>query len=250
MRIAIVGLGRMGSVAAATANAAGHEVTLRVDPNAEGADAPSFLPEHAERCDQVIEFSTADAVVDNARSYAAAGVPAVVGTTGWNDRLSEVEAIVSAGGSGYLYAANCSIGMHVFMRVVARAASLFDALPAYDAAVYEHHHRRKADSPSGTALAVADAVLGASSRKQRVATERLDRPIDEDELHVASIRGGEEPGTHTVLFDSREDTVELVHRARGREALAVGALRLAEWLQGRTGFFTIEHFLADLLPEA
>lgn len=240
----------MGSIAAATATAAGHEVTLRIDPSVDGVDAPAFLPEHADRCDQVIEFSTADAVVDNACSYAAAGVPAVVGTTGWNDRLSEVESIIAAGSSGYLYAPNCSIGMHVFMRVVARAASLFDALPEYDPAVYEHHHRLKADSPSGTALTVADTVLGASTRKKRVATERLDRPIDEDELHVASIRGGEEPGTHTVLFDSREDTVELVHRARGREALAMGALRIAEWLQGRTGFFTIEHFLADLLPES
>ena len=250
MRIAIVGLGRMGSVAAATATAAGHEVTLRIDPHADDADAPALEPGHAELCDLAIEFSAAGAVATNARRYVAAGLPAVVGTTGWNDQLSDVEAVVKAGNIGYLHAPNFSIGMNLFLRAVAHASRLFDSLPDYDSAVYEHHHRRKADSPSGTALVVARAVLDSSTRKKRIATERLDRAIDDDELHVASIRGGEEPGTHTVLFDSREDTVELVHRARGREALAVGAVRCGEWLHGRTGFFNIEDFLADLLPDA
>ena len=248
MRIAIVGLGRMGSVAAATATASGHQVTLRIDPYSDQADAKTLEPVHAGQCDIAVEFSVAEAVVENAGRYVRAGIPAVVGTTGWNEREADVQTMVADSQIGYLHAPNFSIGVQVFMRVAAYATTLFDALGEYDTAIFERHHRRKADSPSGTALALGQAVLASSSRKHRLATERLDRSIEEDELHVASVRGGDEPGTHTLVFDSAQDTIELVHRARGREALAAGAIRCAQWLHGRQGFFTIEDFLADLLP--
>ena len=248
MRIVIVGLGRMGSVAAAYAVASGHEVSLRIDPYAADADAKALQRAHAQQCDVAIEFSVAEAVVENAARYAEAGVTAVVGTTGWAQHEAEVQHIVAASKIGYLHAPNFSIGVHVFLRAAAYATRLFDALEEYDSAVFERHHRHKADSPSGTALALGNTVLASSTRKQRLATERLDRAIEGDELHVASVRGGEEPGTHTLAFDSLQDTVELTHRARGREALAAGAIRSALWLQGKQGFFTIDDFLADLLP--
>jgi 4-hydroxy-tetrahydrodipicolinate reductase len=252
MRIAIVGYGRMGREAARVAAAAGHEIVARVDPVAADADAARLTPEIAAGADVAIEFSIAEAVVDNARGYAAAGLNAAVGTTGWGARLEEVRAIIEGGCSGYLHATNFSLGVQLFLRLAGQATALMEPFPDYDAAVFERHHRRKADSPSGTALTLAAAVLASSTRKRRVATERLDRPIEADELHVASVRGGEEPGTHVLLFDSLDDTIELTHRARGRAALAAGALQVATWLAAeprKSGFFGIDDFIDEMLAK-
>jgi 4-hydroxy-tetrahydrodipicolinate reductase len=120
---------------------------------------------------------------------------------------------------------------------------------------WEVHHKRKKDSPSGTALTLARIVTGRSVRKTKVVTERLDRAIEPDELHIASVRGGEEPGTHTLLLDSAFDTIELTHRARSRGGFALGAVRAAEWLAGayppgaapRTGLFEVSDFIHDIL---
>ncbi|MCY4481908.1 MAG: 4-hydroxy-tetrahydrodipicolinate reductase [Spirochaetaceae bacterium] len=250
MRIAIVGYGRMGRETERLAGAAGHDIVARIDPHVAEADAGALSADIAAAADVAIEFGAAEAVVDNARRYAQYGLAAAVGTTGWGDRLDEVSTIVAGGGSGYLHASNFSLGVQLFLRLAARATALLDPFDDYDIAIFERHHRRKADSPSGTALTIANAVLGASSRKRRVATERLDRPIDADELHVASVRGGEEPGTHTLLWDSADDTIELTHRARGRANLAAGALRAAEWLSaggGRRGMYGIDDLIDDML---
>lgn len=249
MRIALVGYGRMGRAAGQAAAAAGHQVVARIDPAAADADAAELSAEVAAGADVAIEFSSAEAVVENARRYVRFGLNAVVGTTGWNDRLAEVSAIVAAGSCGYLHATNFSLGVQLFMRLAAQATALLDPFDDYDLAIFERHHRRKADSPSGTALSLAHAVLGSSSRKRRVATERLDRQIEADELHVAAVRGGEEPGTHTLLFDAADDTIELTHRARGRAALAAGALRSAVWLTAeprKTGIYDIDDLINEL----
>ena len=240
----------MGRETDRLAAAAGHEIVARVDPHVADADAADLTADIAADADVAIEFSNAEGVVDNARRYAQFGLAAAVGTTGWTDHLDEVGAIVAAAGTGYLHASNFSLGVQLFLRLAARATELLDPFDDYDIAIFERHHRRKADSPSGTALTIADAVLGASSRKNRVATERLDRPTDADELHVASVRGGEEPGTHTLVWDSTDDTIELTHRARGRANLAAGALRAAVWLTaggGRRGMYGIDDLIDDML---
>ena len=249
MRIALVGYGRMGRAAAQAAAAAGHQVVARIDPAAADADAAELTADLAAGADVAIEFSSAEGVVENARRYVRFGLSAVVGTTGWNARLAEVRAIVGAGSCGYLHATNFSLGVQLFMRLAAQATALLDPFDDYDLAIFERHHRRKADSPSGTALSLAQAVLGASSGKRRVVTERLDRPIAADELHVAAVRGGEDPGTHTLVFDSLDDTIELTHRARGRSALAAGALRSAIWLTAaprKTGMYDIYDLIDQL----
>ena len=250
MRIAIVGYGRMGRETERLAGATGHEIVARISRHVADADAAALNADIAAAADVAIEFGAAEAVVENARRYAKYGLAAAVGTTGWGDRLDEVRTIVAGGGSGYLHASNFSFGVQLFLRLAARATALLDPFDDYDIAIFERHHRRKADSPSGTALTIADAVLAASSRKQRAATERLDRPTDADELHVASVRGGEEPGTHTLLWDSADDTIELTHRARGRANLAAGALRAAVWLTAggdRRGIYGIDDLIDELL---
>jgi 4-hydroxy-tetrahydrodipicolinate reductase len=225
----------------------GHSVTARIDAAAGRGDAPALTPEIVSKADVAIEFSTADSVAANARLYTRLGLSAVVGTTGWQAKLDEVAGLVAGSSIGYLHGSNFSIGAHLFFALVGRAARLIDPLPEYDILSWEVHHRRKKDSPSGTALSMAKVITSASSRKKRIVTERLDRPIAADELHVASVRGGEVPGIHTVLLDSLFDTVEITHSARSRGGFALGAVRAAEWITGRKGMFTVDDFITDLL---
>jgi 4-hydroxy-tetrahydrodipicolinate reductase len=247
MRIAIVGYGSMGREIERVLLDRGHEVSARVDPVLKTADSAALTEDIARRSDAAIEFSHAEAVMDNARAYARFGLNAVVGTTGWYARLEELAKIVSGSPIGYLYGSNFSIGAHLFFALVAAATELSNPCPEYDLMGWEVHHKRKKDSPSGTALTISRVITGASNRKKKVVTERLDRAPAADELHFASVRGGEVPGTHTVLLDSAFDTIELTHRARSRGGFALGAVRAAEWLQGRKGVFEVNDFIRDIL---
>jgi 4-hydroxy-tetrahydrodipicolinate reductase len=247
MRIAIIGYGSMGREVEKALALRGHTVSARVDPAQAGADAKALTAEIARASDAAIEFSHADAVLDNARAYVKLGLSVVTGTTGWYARKDELAAVVRESSIGYLYGSNFSIGAHLFFALARAAAELSNPCPEYDLMAYEIHHKRKKDSPSGTALSLARVVTDAHQRKKKVVTERLDRAPSSDELHVASVRGGEEPGTHTLILDSTFDTIEITHRARSRGGFALGAVRAAEWLQGRKGIFEVNEFITDML---
>jgi 4-hydroxy-tetrahydrodipicolinate reductase len=247
MRVAIIGYGSMGREVEKVLRERGHSVSARVDPAQADADSRSLSKELAAASDMAIEFSHADAVLDNAREYTRLGLSAVAGTTGWYSRIEELKGIVLPSRIGYLYGSNFSIGAHLFFALVAAAADLANPCPEYDIMGWEIHHKRKKDSPSGTALTLARLITGRNERKKRVVTERLDRAPAADELHFASVRGGEVPGTHTVLLDSVFDTIELTHRARSRGGLALGAVRAAEWLVGKKGIFEVSEFIQELL---
>jgi 4-hydroxy-tetrahydrodipicolinate reductase len=247
MRIAIVGYGSMGREVERVLRERGHEVTARVDPVQAGADGTHLTEEIARRSDMAIEFSHADVVLENARAFARFGLSAVSGTTGWYAKLEELRALVGASKIGYLYGSNFSIGAHLFFALVAAATELANPCPEYDIMGWEVHHKRKKDSPSGTALTIARIITGQSERKKKVVTEKLDRAPAADELHFASVRGGEVPGTHTVLLDSFFDSIELTHRARSRGGFALGAVRAAEWLAGKRGVFEVNDFVKSLL---
>jgi 4-hydroxy-tetrahydrodipicolinate reductase len=247
MRVAIIGYGSMGQEVERVLRARGHEVAARIDPQAPGADARSVTEKTLAGVDAAIEFSHADAVLENARAYARLGVNAVVGTTGWYGKLEEMKAILKDGRIGLVYGSNFSIGAHLFFALVAAAAELCGPFPEYDILGWEVHHKRKKDSPSGTALSIAKIITSAHPRKKKVVTEKLDRAPAADELHFASVRGGEVPGIHTVLMDSVYDTIELTHSARSRGGLAVGAVRAAEWIQGKKGLFEVSDFIQDAL---
>ncbi|MGA2640441.1 MAG: 4-hydroxy-tetrahydrodipicolinate reductase [Spirochaetia bacterium] len=250
MKVAIIGYGNMGREVEKVLHDRGHEVSARVDPVQQGVDAKTLTEKIAGGSDIAMEFSHAEAVLENARSYARAGLSAVVGTTGWFAKLDELKKILDGAKIGYLYGSNFSIGAHLFFALAAAAVELANPCPEYDIMGWEVHHRRKKDSPSGTALTLARIVTGRSVRKTKVVTERLDRAPEPDELHFASVRGGEEPGTHTILLDSAYDTIELTHRARSRGGLALGAVRAAEWLAGaspKKGLFEVNDFIHDIL---
>ncbi|MFP4549197.1 MAG: 4-hydroxy-tetrahydrodipicolinate reductase [Spirochaetales bacterium] len=253
MRIAIVGYGRMGRMIEQIARQRKHEVTLVVDPQISG-DGPgqaelakTLTAESLTEADVAIEFSLPEGVKENVARYIEAAVPAVIGTTGWLDQLDDITKRIKAADGALLYGANFSIGAHVFFKAAEYATSLVAELPEYDLAVHEMHHSNKKDSPSGTALTLANRVIAAHPRKSKIETARFDRAPEEDELHVSSTRGGAVPGTHTLYLDSQADTVEVRHTARSREGFALGAVRAAEWLVGKKGVFEVEEFISELL---
>lgn len=248
MRIALIGYGRMGRLIKAIAEERGHFVRT-IDPQAEGADFAEIDGAALDGIDVCIDFSHPGCALANIDRISAFGRSLVMGTTGWYGKLEEVRQMIAARGSGFLYASNFSIGVNAFTRIVRRAAALFNRIDAYDVGGIEYHHRKKADSPSGTAQSLGQALLAEIERKSKLVYDIIDRPIAPEELHFASVRCGAIPGTHEIVFDSEADTISLRHTARNRQGFAYGAVLAAEWLHGKRGFFTIDDLMADLLDK-
>lgn len=245
MNILVVGYGRMGREVERILVERGHTVAGRIDPaasEADSADPASF----GQTADAAIEFAGSDSVVENARYYVEHGIPAVVGTTGWESERDTVRQLVQDGAGAYLWGANFSVGANLFFALVREAGRIMQAFDSYDAMLSETHHRGKADSPSGTALEAARRLMASYPRKQTVVHELPQRPLEAHELHVASIRGGSVPGTHTLSFDSPFDTISISHSARTRSGFALGSVLAAEWLSGQQGFFSVEDFFLDI----
>ncbi len=250
MKIAISGYGRMGRLIRLKALEAGHEVVAVIDPVSTDRDVTASEISAASLKDAqvVIDFTIPSVVIGNISRYAEIGISCVVGTTGWYDRMDEVSGIVGER-IGCIWSGNFSVGVHLFFEMVRKAAAVMDGFGAYDCMVHEFHHNKKADSPSGTAAMIGKILIDGLDRKSAVVTEMLDRPIEAHELHVSSTRGGAIPGTHTVIFDSPVDSIELTHRARNREGFAAGSITAAEWIDGRKGFFSIDDLLQSLIGE-
>lgn len=249
MRIAVVGYGKMGKLIRSEALVKGHTVSAVIDPASLDAEvtAANVDAQSLEGCDVAIDFTHPSVVVDHIMLYARLGIPAVIGTTGWYDRLAQVGEAVADTDCAIIYSGNYSLGVALFLQVVKQAARLFSRSGVYDPFLTEIHHAQKADSPSGTALMLATSVLEAFEGKHTIVEETLHQKREEDAIHLASVRGGWVPGTHTVYFDSPQDTIELTHRARSREGFAVGAVQAAAWIaSGRKGFFTLDDLLNDV----
>ena len=247
MKIALIGYGKMGKEVERVARLRGHSVCAIIDRADAGAthkeiDSNGSCLKDAE---VVIDFTIPAAVIGNIKRVTAAKKNMVVGTTGWYDGMTEAKQLVGTAGTGFIYSSNFSVGVNVFYKVVEAAARLINKVPEYDVFGYELHHNQKLDSPSGTAKSIVDILVKNISRKKQAQYEKLDRKINPDELHFASIRGGWIPGTHVVGFDSEADTIELKHSARSRAGFALGSVMAAEWLKGKKGFFTMNDFVND-----
>ena len=234
MKVAVVGMGKMGREVEAVLRERGHEPV----PVARGSAFPAG-------CAVGIDFTRAEAVVDNLRAALAAGARYVVGTTGWQDRLPEVRALVDQAGGGLVHAANFSLGVNLFFQVVRHAAALVARFPEYDPYIVEKHHRKKKDAPSGTAKVLARYVEEAGKAKAETALP-ADQALAEGRFQVAAVRAGGIIGEHVVGFDSGGDEILLEHRARNRRGFALGSVLAAEWIASRTGFFEFEDVVADL----
>jgi 4-hydroxy-tetrahydrodipicolinate reductase len=220
MRIALHGYGKMGQTVERVAKEAGHEVVCIFDVGREEPLAGAEV---------LIDFSHASAL-DHAISIACENkLPAVIGTTGWNDRLDDVRKRVEDAKIGCVYASNFSPGANVVFALAHRAGELFARFPQYASGMEERHHALKKDAPSGTALKIAGEVKAGSGGK-------LDPSI-------AASRVGAEFGLHTLFFDSTDDLIEITHRARGRDGFARGAVLAAEMIRGKQGFFRFDELV-------
>ena len=222
----------MGQLVGKLASEQGHEVVLTLDIE-DAARGVEDLADALRSCDVAIDFSVADMVPKNAEACARAGVPLVVGTTGWQTRVAEVRRLVTEHDGALIYGANFSVGVQVFYRIAARAAELFHGLESYDAFIEEAHHKRKRDAPSGTAVQL-----------HKIMAEGLNR-----EVPVTSTRAGYIPGTHRLGFDSAADQITLTHTARSREGFAAGALVAAGWIVGRKGVYEFSEVFDEILKK-
>ena len=235
LKLAIVGYGKMGREVDAVLRERGHSSV----PVLLGSAFPKD-------CAAGIDFTRAEAVPDNVKAALTAGAKYVIGTTGWDDRRDEVRQTVEELRGGVVHGANFSLGVNLFYRVVRDAAAVLSRVPDYDPYVLERHHRQKKDAPSGTAKALAQILERAYGGKRKAA-DHLQGTLPREAFHVASLRAGGIVGEHTVGFDSGGDEILLEHRARSRRGFALGAVLAAEWIATRTGFFSFEAVVDDLL---
>jgi len=239
MKIAILGYGKMGRIIEQFAFERGHEVVLKV--NIDNTDDLNIV--NLQRADVAIDFSTPDSVLSNIDLCFAAGVPIVVGTTGWYAKLQEVKDKCEAGNNTLMYGSNFSVGVNVFFFVNKVLAKIMNRYPQYEVQVEEIHHTEKLDSPSGTAMTIAEGILGELERKKEWVNELIGSGEEiitkPDQLLIESHRIEEVPGTHTVIYSSEVDDIEFKHKAHSRAGFALGAVIAAEWLEKRTGFYNI-----------
>lgn len=255
IKIALVGFGKMGQTIKKLADAKKNkfEVVAIVDPMCDkkevcGVPVSKVLTKPALNGAEVcIDYTHPSVIMKNIKTYADMEVNVVVGTTGWYDRMSEVEELVERSGIGLMWSGNFSIGVNAFFKMVESAAKIMNKLDDYDALALEYHHNQKADSPSGTAEMMGKILIDNLDKKEKLVYEKLDRKIEDNELHLASVRGGNIPGIHEVSFDSVQDTITLKHSARNREGFASGSLLAAEFLADKTGLFHIDDLMCDII---
>ena len=231
MKIALIGYGAMGKLIERLAVEQGHEIGAVIDES----DANSFAGEIAEKlkcCDVAIDFTVGMAVPRNVEACLKAKIPVVVGTTGWGEDRAVIEHLVKENDGALIFGANFSIGVNLFYKVAEYAAELFSKFPEYEAFIEEQHHSRKKDAPSGTAL------------KLKEVAEKHVKIGD-----IAATRAGNIPGTHRLGFDSAADQILLEHTARNREGFALGAIKAAEWIVGKKGFYEFTDVITKITGE-
>jgi 4-hydroxy-tetrahydrodipicolinate reductase len=226
MILLILGRGKTGSLVAEAARHRGHEV--RVLGSKDNYNAGGLTPDSLRDVAVVIDFTTPEAVLDNIAACVHARKNMVVGTTGWYGKLPNIREVVAQSGTGLLYASNFSIGVNVFFEIARAAAAALHH--GYNGEIMERHHAQKKDAPSGTAVVI----------------QKILRDIGGQAPEIVSLREGETVGLHEIVLDSPNDTIRLAHDAKSRRGFAEGAVRAAEWLAGRSGFFEFRDIWREL----
>ncbi|MET4140617.1 4-hydroxy-tetrahydrodipicolinate reductase [Pedobacter sp. UYP1] len=239
MNIALIGYGKMGQIIERFAIERGHEVVLKV-----GIDNLADLTvSNLRKADVAIDFSTPDAAINNIYTCFDANVPIVVGTTGWYGQLQEIKDECLRRNNTLLYGSNFSIGVNLFFHINEVLAKVMNNYPVYEVQVEEIHHTQKLDSPSGTAMTLAEGIIENMDRKSEWVNELDGNPaievLKQEQVLIASQRIENIPGTHTVIYSSEVDEIELKHTAHSRAGFALGAVVAAEWLQNKQGFYNI-----------
>ena len=227
MKIALLGYGRMGQAIEKIAINRGHTIVAKIDKD---------NPDEAYEADVAINFSVPMAAYENITSAIDKKIPVVCGTTGWLDRLDEVETLCQQNEGAFLYASNFSLGVNLFFELNLKLADMMQKQPLYTASIEEIHHTQKLDKPSGTAITLAEGIPSAGNVWHLVEDNGEGVPI-------TSIRKDEVPGTHTVTHRSEIDEISITHTAHNRTGFALGAIIAAEWIQNKKGIFSMRDVL-------
>jgi 4-hydroxy-tetrahydrodipicolinate reductase len=236
MKIALIGYGKMGKAIEQIAQQQGHEVVLRIDVN----NTTDFTPENLRKADVAIEFTRPETAFENLKKCLEAGVPVVVGTTGWLQHLEEAKACCAQHNGALFHSSNYSIGVNIFFAVNRYLAQMMSAHPQYEVRMAETHHTQKLDAPSGTAITLAEGILGQIDRKKQWVNQKAE---SSDELSILSYRVDPAPGTHEIFYESEIDSIEIRHTAHSREGFASGAVQAAVWLVSKKGVFGMSDLL-------
>ncbi len=231
MKIALVGYGKMGKIIDEIATQRNHEIVARLNesPNSENLN----------NADVVIEFSNPEVAFNNIKTCLENKIPVICGTTGWLDQKPEIEKIAAENNTSFLYGSNFSLGVNLFFALNEKLADLMKNFPDYNIQLEEIHHIHKKDAPSGTAISLAEGII---KNDNRFEGWKLDETRDK-ELGIFAIREDEVPGTHSVFYRSEVDEIEIKHTAYSRNGFALGAVIAAEWIQGKTGNFSMKDVL-------
>ena len=236
MKIALLGYGRMGKEIEALALSRGHEITVRFDSSSKD----QLTRENLRKADIAIDFSSPDSAFFNISLSIESGIPVVSGTTGWTDRFGEIESLVEQKNGAFFYASNFSVGMNLFFELNKTLAKLMSTFPEYKVSMEEVHHTGKKDAPSGTAITLAEGIIG--NHKRYTDWELTGDSID-GIIPISAVRKDPVPGTHLVEFDSKVDSITIKHEAKSRAGFVLGAVLAAEFLIGKKGMYGMKDLL-------
>lgn len=220
MNILVLGKGKTGSLVIDIARERGHEV--RAVDEFENVNGSALSRDALSSVDVVIDFTAPQAVLENIANTVRAGGNMVVGTTGWYDKIPQVRQLVEQSGTGFVFGANFSIGVNIFFEIARAVAPALNL--GYTGQMIERHHVTKLDKPSGTAIALNNVLSGRSGTS----------------LEIESVRESDVVGDHEIHLDSANDTIKLAHSAKTRRGFAEGAVRAAEWINGKVGFYDFQ----------
>jgi len=236
MKIGLIGYGQMGKAVEAAAIRRGHNVTIRIDEN----NLADFNEENLLKADVILEFTGPHSAFNNIMGILKAGVPVVSGSTGWLDKFDEVRKCCLDNNGAFFYASNFSLGVNILFALNRNLAKIMTNYPGYSPRIEEIHHIRKKDSPSGTALVIAEDIIRNHDQFDGWSAELVP---PHGKIPVTSIREGEVTGTHEIRYVSTDDVLSVRHEAFSRNGLAVGAVLAAEFLNGKRGIFGMNDLL-------
>ncbi|MEG1574214.1 MAG: 4-hydroxy-tetrahydrodipicolinate reductase [Bacteroidales bacterium] len=235
MKIALIGYGKMGKSIEQIAVQRGHEIVARIDKD----NQQDFDTQQFRSADVAIEFTMPQTALNNYHKAFAAGVKVVSGTTGWLDSLPEIKEACKNGNTLF-YASNFSVGANILFALNKYLAKIMNDFSSYDVRIEETHHIHKLDAPSGTAITLAEGIVGELERKTSWVEGKEPSPT---EIAITAIRRDEVPGIHTITYDSDVDSITICHNAKSRSGLALGAVIAAEFTKDKSGFLTMQDLL-------
>lgn len=253
MKFALIGYGKMGKTIeqVITDQNRGDEIVLKISED----NLADLTTENLKKADVAIEFSQPKSAVANIYTCFEAGIPVVVGTTAWLDKLPEVKMKCAEKRGGLFFSPNFSIGVNIFWEINRKLAEIMNQQPQYDVSMEEIHHTEKLDAPSGTAVKTAEVIITELKRKMEWVTEAIGAKegsevknpkgsLNPADLLIVAKREPNVPGTHTVTYTSAVDVLEIKHEAKSRRGFAEGAVVAARWMAGKKGVFEMKDLLA------